>query len=133
METREPSCVSRAANLFFIPVVHSPPRAVGYMTAPELSSQEDRALSRGTRDNTGAPLSRRQSPEPWDMWQHRSSPHRRQGPELRDMWQHRSSPQQGGKVRGHGTRGITESHLCREVRSRTEGHVAAPELTSARR
>jgi hypothetical protein len=59
METCEPSCVSRAAKVFFIPVVYSPSGAVGYVTAPELSSQEDRAPSRGTHGSTGAPLSRR--------------------------------------------------------------------------
>jgi hypothetical protein len=38
LETREPSCVSRVAKPFFIPVVHNPPRAVGHMAAPELHS-----------------------------------------------------------------------------------------------
>jgi hypothetical protein len=32
-----------------------------------------------------------------------------------------------------GTRGSTEAHLIKEVRSGAEGHVAAPELTSSRR
>jgi hypothetical protein len=36
--TCEPSCVPGAARPFFIHVVHSPLRAVGYVTAPELSS-----------------------------------------------------------------------------------------------
>jgi hypothetical protein len=35
----EPSYVPRAARPFFIPVVHSPLGAVGYVVAPELSSQ----------------------------------------------------------------------------------------------
>jgi hypothetical protein len=30
-------------------------------------------------------------------------------------WRHQSSPQQGGEVRGHGTRGDSGAHLCREV------------------
>jgi hypothetical protein len=58
---------------------------------------------------------------------------RRQGLELRDTWQRRSSTQLGGEVRGRGTRGSTGVHLVNEVRSRAEGHVAAQELTSARR
>jgi hypothetical protein len=89
---------------------------------------------------------------PWDTWQRRSSPFKkaepgairhmvapeltsakRRGPGLRDTWQHRSSPRQGDEVQGHGTRGITGAHLVKEARSGTEGHVAAPELTSARR
>jgi hypothetical protein len=87
------------------------------MAAPELPSQEGRAPSRGTRVNTGAPLSGRQSPKLWDTWQYRSFPLRkaepgamghmaapelpslrRQGPELRDIWQRRSSPKQEGEV-----------------------------------
>jgi hypothetical protein len=43
VETREPSCVPRAAKCFFIPVVHIPPGAVGHVIAPELPSQEGRA------------------------------------------------------------------------------------------
>jgi hypothetical protein len=35
--TCEPSCVPGAARPFFIPVVHSPLGAVGYMVAPEIS------------------------------------------------------------------------------------------------
>jgi hypothetical protein len=35
----EPSCVPGAVRPFFIPVVHSPLGAVGYVTAPELSSR----------------------------------------------------------------------------------------------
>jgi hypothetical protein len=68
LETRESSCVARAVKPFFIPVVHSPLGTVGHVTAPELLSQEVRSLSRGTRGSTGAPLSGRQSPEPWDTW-----------------------------------------------------------------
>jgi hypothetical protein len=33
LDTCEPSCVPRAARLFFIPVVHNPLRAVGYVAA----------------------------------------------------------------------------------------------------
>jgi hypothetical protein len=60
LETCEPSYVSEAARPFFIPVVHSPLEVVGYVAAPELSSQEG---------ETGA------------TWQNRSPP--RQGGEVR--------------------------------------------------
>jgi hypothetical protein len=39
----------------------------------------------------------------------------------------------GGGARSHGTRDSARAHLDREARSRTEEHVAAPELNSARR
>jgi hypothetical protein len=39
LDTCEPSCVPGAARHFFIPVVHSPLGAMGYVAAPELSSQ----------------------------------------------------------------------------------------------
>jgi hypothetical protein len=144
---------------------------MGHVAASELPSQEGRALSRGTRGSTGAPLSGRQNTEPWDTWQCRSSP--QQGGEVWDRetrggagghlcrevrsgaggpWQRRSSPQQGGEVQGHRTHawrrsspqqggevqgcethGGAEAHLCKEVRFGAEGHVAASELTSARR
>jgi hypothetical protein len=60
LDTCEPSCVPRTARPFFIPVVHSPLGAVGYVAAPELSSRGGEA---------GA------------TWQRRSSP--RQGGEVR--------------------------------------------------
>jgi hypothetical protein len=40
---------------------------------------------------------------------------------------------QGGRAQSHGTHGSVGAHLGREVRSGAEGHVAASELTSARR
>jgi hypothetical protein len=40
---------------------------------------------------------------------------------------------QGGRARSYGPHGSTRAHIVREARSRSEGHVAAPELTSARR
>jgi hypothetical protein len=95
--TCESSCVPRTARLSFISMVHSP---LG---------------SRGVRGSTGALLSRRRgrgyvaAPEPIST--------RRRGPELRNTWQRRSLTQQGGEVRGHGTRGSTGSHLSKEVRS----------------
>jgi hypothetical protein len=39
LDTCEPICVPGAGRPFFIPVVHSPLRAVGYVATPELSSQ----------------------------------------------------------------------------------------------
>jgi hypothetical protein len=107
--------MSRIAKSFFIPVAHSPPGAVGHVAAPEIPSQEGRAPSRGTRDSTRAPLSGRQSPESWDMWQHRSS------------------PRQGGKVRSWGKRGSVGAHLSKEARSSAPEHVVALEPTSAGR
>jgi hypothetical protein len=94
LKTCEPSCVPRVARPFFIPVVHSPPGAVGHVAAPELTSSK------------------------------------RQGPELRDTWQHRRSPQQGGEVRGRGTRGGAGAHLYREVWSEATAYVAARGYTS---
>jgi hypothetical protein len=43
LDTCELSCVSGAARPFFIPVVHIPLGAVGYVAAPELSSQRGEA------------------------------------------------------------------------------------------
>jgi hypothetical protein len=48
--------VTRAAKLFFIPVVHSPSEAVRHVAAPELPSQKGGVVSRATRDSTGAHL-----------------------------------------------------------------------------
>jgi hypothetical protein len=59
LETCETSCVTRAAKSFFVPVVHSPLGAMGYMAAPELSSWGDRAWSLGTRGSSGAALSQK--------------------------------------------------------------------------
>jgi hypothetical protein len=39
LDTCEPSCVPGVARPFFIPVVHSPLGAMGYVAAPELSSR----------------------------------------------------------------------------------------------
>jgi hypothetical protein len=43
LDTCEPSCVPGAARPFFIPVVHNPLEAVGYVAALELSSQRGEA------------------------------------------------------------------------------------------
>jgi hypothetical protein len=50
MKTCEPSCVPRAVKPFFY---SCDPQPIG---------------SHGTCGSTRAPLSGRQSPEPWDMW-----------------------------------------------------------------
>jgi hypothetical protein len=42
-------------------------------------------------------------------------------------------PSQEGRARSRGTRGSTGAHLVKQARSRADGHVAASELTSARR
>jgi hypothetical protein len=60
LDTCESSCVLGAARPFFIPVVHNPLGAVGYVAAPELSSRGG---------EVGA------------TWQHRSPPW--QGSEVR--------------------------------------------------
>jgi hypothetical protein len=96
LDTCEPSYVHGTARSFFIPVVHIPLGAVGYVTAPELSSRRGEAdvtwqcrspprqggevRSCGPRDSAGALLTGRQSPEPWDIWQLRSPS--RQGGEV---------------------------------------------------
>jgi hypothetical protein len=115
LETREPSCVHRTAKSFFIPAVHSPPGAIGHVVAAELLSQKGRALSRGTRGSTRAPLSEKAEPR------------------AMGYVATRSSPQQGGEVRSRGRRESSGAHLVNEARSIAEGHMAAPELTSARR
>jgi hypothetical protein len=60
LDTCEPSCVPGAARSFFIPMVHSPLGAVGYVAAPKLSSQGGEVEA---------------------TWQHRSPP--QQGGEVR--------------------------------------------------
>jgi hypothetical protein len=97
LETREPSCVPRVVKPFF------------YSCGPQPIE------GHGTRGNTRAPLSERQSPEPWDTWQHRSSSRQR------------------GKVRSQWTCGSVRAHLNKEARSGSAGHVVAPEPTSVGR
>jgi hypothetical protein len=123
LDTCEPSCVPGVARSFFIPVVHSPLGAVGYVATLEHSSRGGEA---------GATWQRRSSPlreaEPGAMGHVATSEPTsagRRGPELRAMWQHRSSPQQGGEVRGHGTHSGSEAQLYREVWSATTAYVAA--------
>jgi hypothetical protein len=58
LETCEPSYVLRAAKTFFIPVVHSPLGAVGYVAALEFSLWGGRAQSHGIRGSARAHLNR---------------------------------------------------------------------------
>jgi hypothetical protein len=58
LEICEPSCVPRAARPIFIPVVHNPLGAMGYVAALELSSREGRAQSHGTRGSARSHLDR---------------------------------------------------------------------------
>jgi hypothetical protein len=104
--------VPRAAKPFFIPMFHSPPRAMRHVTTLEFPSQDGRAPSRGTRGSTRAPLSGRQSLEPWDTWQHRSSPLKK------------------AETGAGGTHDSAGAHLNKEVRSEAARHVAASELPS---
>jgi hypothetical protein len=71
LNTCEPSCVSEAARLFFISMVHSPLGVVRYVAAPEPSSRG------GGRGHVAAP---------------KPTSAERRGLELRNMWQHRSFP-----------------------------------------
>jgi hypothetical protein len=110
LEICELSCVPGVARHLFIPMVHSPLGAVGYMAAPELSSRGGEAGA--TR-------------------QHRSPP--QQGDEVRSR-EHVVAPElssRGCRARSHGTRCSAGAHLGRKARSRAEEHVTALELNSA--
>jgi hypothetical protein len=116
LDTCEPSCVPGAARHFFIPVIHTPLGAVGYVAAPKPSSRGDRARSHGTRGSVGAHLSREvRSGAKEHVAATELNSARRRGLWPRFMWQHRSSPQQRSEVRGRGTRGGFGAHLCRNV------------------
>jgi hypothetical protein len=145
LDTCEPSCVP-----FFISVVHKPLGAVGYVTAPELSSRGGEVGA--TWQPPECTSVGRRGPKLRNTWQRRSSPLGEaepgamghvaapeptsagsRGPELRNTWQRRNSTQQGGEVWGHKTRGSTRAHLNKEVRSGAMGHVVALEPISAGR
>jgi hypothetical protein len=106
---------------------------VGHVAAPELPSQEGKAPSHGTRGSTEAPLSGRQSPDQWDMWQHRSFPLRNAEPGAVGHVAVKELTSQEGEVRSRGTHGSAGAHLSMEVRSRVVGHVVGPEPTSVGR
>jgi hypothetical protein len=71
--------------------------------------------------------------EPWDTWQHRSSPLRKAEPRAVGHVATPELPFQEGRAQSHVTRDSTEAHLVKEARTGVKGHVAAPELTSARK
>jgi hypothetical protein len=90
-----------------------------HMTASNLSSRGGRARSHETCGSVGAYLSREARSR---VEEHVATPklnlasRRGLGPQA--TWRHQSSPQQGGEVRGRGTRGDSGAHLCREVWSK---------------
>jgi hypothetical protein len=113
LETRKPSCIPMAAKPFFIPVVHSPPEAVGHMVALELSPRRGRAQSHGTRGSVGAHLGREvRSGAKGHVAALKLISARRQ------VW-------------GRGTCGSAGAQLGREARSGATGHMAALDPTSA--
>jgi hypothetical protein len=115
LETCKPSCVPRAARPFFIPVVHNPLGAMGYVAALELSSRGGRARSHGTCGSGRAHLDREA----------------RSGAK-----EHVAAPElssRGGRARSHETHDSAAAHLEREARPRAEKHVAASKPTSARK
>jgi hypothetical protein len=113
LETCKPSCVPRAARPFFIPVVHNPLGAMGYVAAPELSSRGGRARSHGTCGSGRAHLDREA---------------------MSGAKEHVAAPElNSARKRSLGPRGSTGAHLGRKVRSGAEEHVTTLELNSARR
>jgi hypothetical protein len=129
LDTCEPNCVPGAVRSFFIPVVHSPLGGVGYMAAPELSSQGVEAgatwqcrsppqqggvvRSHGTRGSAGAHLGREARSE---------------------AEEHVTALKlNSARRRGPGPRGSIGAHLSKEVSSGAAGHMAAPEPTSTGR
>jgi hypothetical protein len=97
-----------------------------HVATSELSSQGGRARSHETRGSAGAHLDReaRSGAEERVAAPELNSA-RRQSPGPWVMWQHRSSPQQGGEVWGCGTCGGSGPHLCREVWSEATACVVA--------
>jgi hypothetical protein len=113
LETCETSCVTRAAKPFFIPVVHSPLGAMGYVAAPELSSRGGRAQIHGTRDSARTHLGREA---------------------MSGAEEYVAAPKLNSAMRrGPGQCGSIGAHLDRKAGSETEEHVTTPELNSARR
>jgi hypothetical protein len=116
LDTCETSCVPGAARPFFIPVLHNPLGAVGYVAASWQHRSSPLGEARpGPRGSVGDYLGREA----------------RSGAE-----EHVAAPElssRGGRARSHGTRGSAGAHPGREVRSGAEEHVAASEFNSARR
>jgi hypothetical protein len=112
LNTCEPSYVPGAARSFFIPMVHSPLRVVGYVAAPELSSQGAKSGPRGSVETHLGRETRSGAKE------------------------HVAASElsfRGGRTQSHGTHGSVKAHLNREMRCRAEKYVTAPKLNSVRR
>jgi hypothetical protein len=109
LDTCEPSCVPRAARLFFIPVVHNPLGSWGMWQHRSSPLGEARP---GPRGSARAHLGREA----------------RSGAEEHVATLKLSS--RGGRARSHETHGSAGAHLDRETRPGAEEHVAAPEPTS---
>jgi hypothetical protein len=151
LDTCEPSCVSGATRPFFIPVVHSPLGAVGYVATPELSSplREVRPgprgsarahLSReamsGAEEHVAAPELSSRGGRAWSHGAHGSAGAYLGREARRRAEEHVKAPElssQGGRAQSHGTCGSARAHLGRKVRPRAKEHVAASEFNSARR
>jgi hypothetical protein len=103
LDTCEPNCMPGAVRPFFILVVHNPLWQWSTWQHQSLPQQGGEVRSQGTRDNTGAQLSKEARPE--------------------TTRQHRSPPQQKGEIRGCRTRGSTGARLDREERSGATGYV----------
>jgi hypothetical protein len=102
-----------------------------HMATPELPSRGGRARSHGTRGSAGDHLDREaRSGAEEQVAAPELISARRRGPKPRATWQHQSSSQQGGEVRGRGTGGGSEAHLCREVWPEATAYVAARGCTS---
>jgi hypothetical protein len=111
LETREPSCVPRAAKYFFIPMVHRPLGVVGDVAASELSPWGSRARSHGTRRSARAQLSREaRSKTKGHVAMPELSSVRRRGPGPRDTWWSQSPPLLGGVVQTYNIHGSTWMH-----------------------
>jgi hypothetical protein len=97
-----------------------------HVAAPELSSRGGKARSHGTRGSAGAhPDTEARSGAEERVAPPELNSARRRGSGPQATWEHRSPPQQGGEVRGRGTRGGSRAHLCREVWSEATAYVVA--------
>jgi hypothetical protein len=109
----EPSCTAVLAASSFTLEARGPQRTVGHVAVLEPS--RTRRPGREPRDSTGSLLSREAGPEPWDTWQHRSS------------------PRQEGEVQSCRACGGVGALLSTEVGSGAAGHVATSKPSSAGR
>jgi hypothetical protein len=90
-ETCEPNCVPGAVRPFFIPVVHSPLGAVGYVAAPEPTSAGRRGPKlRNTRQRRSSPLKEVEPGAKGHVAAPELTSTGRRGPELTNAWRCRS-------------------------------------------